>query len=663
MSSIDYKLKGVSETDELALKGTSGQRGWGNDVNVGESQKGLLASAFKKIRPLLAEEKLSIVIAFIAILINSSLLLLGPLVVGYTIDRYVVTKDFYGVFIFSGILLLIYIFAFFANFVQMRVMGGVGQRTLFRLRNLVFNKLQELPLAFFNQNRAGDLISRLNNDTNKLNQFFSQTLMQFAGNFFVIIGAGIFVVAINWRLGLATLVPALGLLIFSRAISAWVKRVNLESLRAEGAMSGEIQESLSNFRVILAFNRRDYFRKRFSEANYINFKTSVLAGLGNNVFSPVYDFAGNLAQLAVLAYGIFLITHGELAVGLLVSFLLYVSRFYDPLRQLAQLWSALQVAMAAWDRLSEVLEKENNLKVLPVGASGVSGASESAVSGSVSTKSVSAKSVSAKLKSVASSMVSSTPPPVPLIEFRDVCFSYPDGKQVLHYINFKMEKGKTYALVGPTGGGKTTTASVIARLYDPTEGNVFFNGRDIRSYTPEERTAKISFILQEPFLFSGTVRDNILYGNPGYALKTGSVLTNSDQKKHIDMQLMKTLESAGLEKLIARFEKGLDTEVSGSGETISLGQRQLIAFIRAVLRQPDILILDEATANIDTVTEQLLEEILRKLPTQTTRVIIAHRLNTIENADEIFFVNAGEIIPAGSFQHAVDMLLHDKRES
>jgi ATP-binding cassette subfamily B protein len=237
-----------------------------------------------------------------------------------------------------------------------------------------------------------------------------------------------------------------------------------------------------------------------------------------------------------------------------------------------------------------------------------------------------------------------------LLEFSNVSFRYTEDKDVLRKVNFTLEPGKTYALVGPTGGGKTTTASLMARLYDPSEGAVYLEGRDIRCYKTAERTKKIGFILQEPILFSGTVRENILYGNDAY-------------KDFSSEQLTKVIHDAGLESLLVRFDGGLEAKVATSGDALSLGQKQLIAFMRVVLRAPDLLILDEATANIDTVTEQLLEEILQKLPKHTTRVIIAHRLNTIENADEIFFVNGGEITPAGSMQHAVDMLLHGKRES
>jgi ATP-binding cassette subfamily B protein len=243
--------------------------------------------------------------------------------------------------------------------------------------------------------------------------------------------------------------------------------------------------------------------------------------------------------------------------------------------------------------------------------------------------------------------------PIPsesVLSFRQVWFQYPDGKEVLRDVTFEMERGKAYALVGPTGGGKTTTANLMARLYDPTRGSIVFGGRDIRTYTPEERAQKIGFILQDAFLFGGTVRDNIVYGNDEY-------------KDHSSEQLAAVLAEANLSTLIARFPEGLDTKVTTSGNSISLGQKQIIAFMRATLRKPELLILDEATANIDTVTEELLQEILDKLPASTIRVIIAHRLNTISNVDQIFFVNSGEITLAGSMEHAVDLLLHEKRAS
>ena len=576
-----------------------------------QQEKTSTYKALKKLLQLISHERKNLLLALAAILTNSTLNLLGPLIIGHTIDKYVQTKQYHGVLVNSGILLCMYLAALVSSYLQTKLMGGVGQRMLFTLRNAIFNKLQLLPVDFFNQNKAGDLISRVNNDTDKLNQFFSQSLMQFIGSIATMTGAGIFLLLINIKLGLAALAPGVLILIFTTIVSAWVKRKNAVNLKSVGGMSAEIQESLNNFKVIIAFNRRDYFRKRFDGANQENYTTAISAGIANNIFLPVFSFFAGIAQIMVLAYGIYLVSTGNIGIGRLISYLLYATLFYNPLRQLAALWANFQLAMAGWDRISQILSLETNL--INIEDTG----SESDAS---------------------------------LLEFRDVHFGYTPEQEILHNISFKMERGKTYALVGPTGGGKTTTASLIARLYDPSEGAVLLDGKDIRSYDPLERTKKIGFILQEPFLFTGTVKENILYGNEQYFGYTSE-------------QFEQVIHDASLSGLLALFEQGLETKVASSGDSISLGQKQLIAFMRAVLRNPELLILDEATANIDTITEKLLGEILDKLPKETTRVIIAHRLNTIENADEIFFVNSGEVIRAGSLNDAVEMLLHGKRVS
>lgn len=566
--------------------------------------------ALARLLPLMKGEGRNVLIALAAILISSAASLISPLIISYTIDTFISAGDFSGVLVWSGILLAVYVAGLFADYAQTRTMGGVGRRIVFNLRNAIFNKLQELPVAFFNQNRSGDLISRINNDTDKLNQFFAQALMQFAGNAFLIVGAGTLLLVLNFKLGGASLLPAVVVLAVTQLIFGWVKRANFKSLQTLGGLSGEIQESLANFKVIVAFNRLDYFRNKFAEANNANYAASIRAGIASNIFTPIYGLAYNLGQLVVLAYGIYLISAGDMTAGLLVGFLLYVNNFYNPLRQLASIWSQLQLALAGLDRISEVLALSSDMAI------------------------VSAEQTDSEA----------------VIAFDNVSFRYPDGADVLKSVSFSLERGKTYALVGPTGGGKTTTASLMARLYDPTRGTVLLNGRDIRAYSAEERAEKIGFILQEPFLFTGTVRDNIVYGNARYASLS-------------DQALRQTLEASGLSGLLARFEDGLETKVSASADAMSLGQKQLIAFIRAALRNPEILILDEATANIDTVTEQLLERILDRLPESTTRVIIAHRLNTIDNADAIFFVNGGAVTLAGSMERALDMLLHGSMQS
>ncbi|HLR38271.1 MAG TPA: ABC transporter ATP-binding protein, partial [Chitinophagaceae bacterium] len=349
----------------------------------------------------------------------------------------------------------------------------------------------------------------------------------------------------------------------------------------------------------------------FDEANQQNYKKAIGAGLANKLLMPVYTLFTNIAQLIVLAYGIYLISIGDFTVGLLISFLAYANRFYSPLRQLAALWASFQTALAAWDRISVILNLKSNMK---------------RQNGLPETESKT------------------------LLEFKNVFFSYDGKKDVLSNVSYHLKRGKTYAFIGPTGGGKTTNASLLSRLYDPDKGSVYLDGQDIRTYADEERSRKIGFILQEPFLFYGTVRENILFGNEKYSTTANNKLSEILSKTHLDV-------------LLDKFDDGLDTRIHPGANTLSLGQKQLIAFIRAVLREPEILILDEATANIDTVTEKLLEEILTKLPNETTCVIIAHRLNTIENADEIFFVNAGEVTAAGTMENAIKMLKEEVKTS
>jgi ATP-binding cassette subfamily B protein len=569
-----------------------------------------LRAGLKRFAPLIAPERGPLIVAAVAMLVSSGATLVGPVIIGRAIDTCVRLKDSRGLLLSSVLLLAVYLVGVAASYTQIRTMGGVGRRVLFSLRNELFAKLQDLPLAFFTENKAGDLISRVNNDTDKLNQFVAQALMQFVSSIFLMTGVAVFVLSLNVRLGIAALLPAIGVFTVTKATGAWVKRRNMRTMQTLGELSAEVQESLQNFKVIVAFNRLEYFQRKFKNANDRNYTASVSAGFANNIFMPMYGFAHNLAMLLVVAYGITLIGATETTAGLLIGFLLYVNNFYGPMRQLATVWSSYQLALAALDRISEVLALESDMQVLAAGPS------ESAS----------------------------------VLQFRKVHFQYPGGKEVLHDITLELEKGNVYALVGPTGGGKTTTASLMARLYDPTAGSIFLDGRDIRSVPPAERARKIGVIPQEPFLFTGTVGENIVYGNEDYANCSSA-------------QLAALLEKSNLSSLLSRFSEGLETKVSSSGNDISLGQKQLIAFMRAALRSPDLLILDEATANIDTVTEQLLEEILARLPSHTTRVIIAHRLNTIDKVDQIFFVNSGAIALAGSMEHALEMLLHEKRAS
>ena len=597
------------------------------DFDALRDQKMETPDMFRKLWRLVGNEKRSLIVALLVIGVNSVLNLIAPFLIGHAVDKFVVTNEYSGVIRYAIILLAVFVVVLFTGYAQTQLMGKVGQRMLYNLRNAVFTKLQELPFAFFNQNKSGDLISRINSDTDKINQFFSHSLIQFTASLVSMTGAAVFLLAINLKLGLAALLPGVVLWIFTRSVSPYVKKMNAVSLRSGGQLSAEIQESLSNFKVVVAFNRRDYFRDKFEEANADNYRKALKAGYVNNSLAPVYGFLANLGQMVVLTFGIYMLLNGQFTIGLLISFLSYIVLFYNPLRQIAGLWANFQVALACWDRISMILALKNDLPVMT---------DDVAVSSGTTGKSPFDSDATARHDTV--------------LGFEKVSFAYTPGNDILTDISFELKRGMTYAFVGPTGGGKTTTASLISRLFDPSLGRIMLNGRDLRSFTHEERARRIGFILQEPILFTGTLRDNIVYGNPEYQYLNDEELTG-------------VLHREGLHDLVSRFNSGLSLEINASGDGVSLGQRQLIAFIRAVLRKPDLLILDEATANIDTVTEQLLDEVLAKLPATTTRIIIAHRLNTIENADEIFFVNSGKVTRAGSMQQAVELLLHGKRLS
>lgn len=583
------------------------------DLTKEKEKKNAFFRAARDFAPLMRPEKKNFFLAFFAILVNAVLTLLAPLLIAYTIDHFIAGGSFHKVIVYSGIVAGLYLVAFVANYLKARLMGEVGQRTLFHIRGRVFSKIGEMPVAFFHQNKAGDLISRINNDTEKLNNFFSHALVELTGNVVIMLGAGIFMLAINWKLGLLALIPAVFLVAFTRLLSPWVKRKNTAGMQSLGAMSAEVAESLDHFKVIAAFNRRDYFRAHFDEQNRKNFKIAFRAGVANNTFGPVYTLFSNLGQMIVLAFGIYLIINGSFTIGFLISYLVYVNNFYNPLRQIAGAYTTLQSALSGWDRITQILSLESNLPVLE-------GSEEK------------------------------EPGAPARLEFQNVSFHYAGGEDVLHDISFTLERGKTYAIVGPTGGGKSTTASLASRLYDRTSGEIRFNGSDIRALSHKDRTDKIGFILQDPFIMSGTVRENILYGNAKYGELANGELAN-------------LLKEHGLEKLLTRFPGGLETKIAGNQNGLSIGQKQLIAFIRAVLREPELLILDEATANVDTVTEALLSDILEKIPRETTVIVIAHRLNTIKNADDIFFIGAGELTHAGSFGHALEMLSSGARTS
>ena len=587
------------------------------NLDENSKEKSSFFKAAKALYYYIRGSRLNFTIAFGFLLVNSATVIYAPFLIGDITDKYIPVGDKDNLLTSLIFLAFVYGIGAFASYFQILVMGRVGQNILFRVRNAIFNKIQSLPLQFFSENKAGDLISRINNDTEKLNQAFSETLLRFTGDIVVIAGIGAVMVYLNTTLGLIALGTLAAMLVITFSLSSWIKSRNAKSLQKLGEMSAEIQESLTNFKVTVVFNRRDYFKESFAKVNEENRKAATWAGIANGLLVPIYNYAGSIGSVLIIAFGIQILIFDKIGAGsapefgALITFILYSNSFFNPLKEMAELFSQFQTSIASWTRISKILGLESNLQIID--------------------------SEETKHQDL-------------LMKFDNVSFGYNPENMILKDINIDLDEGKTYALVGPTGGGKSTTANLMARLYDASEGRIFFKGKDIRSYDFETLSKHIGFILQEPFLFTGTLADNIKYGNNEIA-------------KFDDEQLEAKLKELGLEKLIEKFNEGLKTEVKSGSENISLGQKQLIAFVRVLLRQPKLLILDEATANIDTVTEELLQHILDQLPKETTKVIIAHRLNTIENADQIFFISGGSIEKPLDFKSALDLINTSKRGS
>ncbi len=583
-----------------------------NLIQADKKSNPSLGAGLKSLLTYLGEDSMKLIWALLIVLLNSAIVIVTPYLIGLATDTYIVQHDTTGLLHMIILLAILYLVAVVTSYSQMILTGQVAQKMLYRLRSTIFAKIQSLPLAFFQQNKTGDLMSRINNDTDKLNQFLSESIMRFMGSFFIILGTGAFVLFFQFYLAIAMFSGILVIIILSRLIKGKVTKANKISAAATGALSGQLQESLSNFKVIVAFNRRQYFEEKLHTFNQENFQGNRASAFINSVYKPLYDSSGNIAKTLVLIYGIYLIAQGNITIGVLIAFLSYTQKFYDPLQILGTIIGNIQNALASWARIKDILAMENDLVVIPNQGSPVS--SEH------------------------------------LMQFDHVRFGYLPEKVIIHDASFTLAPGKTYAFIGPTGGGKSTMASLMARLYDPQAGTIYLEGQDIRSFTPSQVAEQIGFILQDALLFSGTIGENIRYGN--FQIKDLN-----------DEQLLKLLAENDLTDCLEKFPEELATSVVSGGENLSLGQKQLVSFMRAILRKPKLLILDEATANIDTVTEQYLNQLLDKLPKNTTKVVIAHRLNTIQNADDIIFINNGHIEHTMDFEHALHLIDSAKRKS
>jgi ATP-binding cassette, subfamily B, multidrug efflux pump len=517
----------------------------------------------------------------------------APYLIGVAVDEMITTANAAGLAQIMLALGITYLVQLAATRYQIILMAKAGQRLLAELRQRVFEKLESLSLQFLESQQAGDLMSRLVNDIDALNSFFSQALIQIIGSLFALIGIAVAMMLLNWQLGLAVLIMVPVLFLVTNQFSRWARRAFRRTRETIGDVSAGLEEELGGVKVAQAFNRTGENVRRFAERNAANRDANVNATAITSAFTPTMDVLSMVDMALVAALGGAMAISGTISVGVVVAFLQYVQNFFRPIQTVAQMWTSAQSAMAAAERVFDLLDREADVQDEP---------------GALEMKPVNGE-----------------------VVFDNVSFSYRDGTTVLQEVSFTAQPSQTVALVGPTGAGKTTLVSLIARFYDTSAGKVLVDGQDVRAIQQRSLRKQMGIVTQEPFLFTGTLMDNIRYGR----------LDASDEAVY------EAARVSNADDFIRRLPKGYDTEVGQRGGLLSQGQRQLVAIARAVLANPRILIMDEATASVDTRTEVLIQEALKKLLEGRTSFVIAHRLSTIRNADLVLVIDDGRVVERG----------------
>jgi ATP-binding cassette subfamily B protein/subfamily B ATP-binding cassette protein MsbA len=536
----------------------------------------------------------AVALSFLLILINAGTQAAGPYLIGRAIDIFIVQGDRAGLGRTMLILLGVYLVGMLSMRFQIYLMSLAGQRLLADLRTRIMEHVERLSLQYLEGKEAGDLMSRLVNDIDAINSFISQGLVQSIGSLFALLGIVFAMVALDWRLALAAL-SVIPLMVLATGQFARLARRAFRRTRSTiGDVSAEMQEELGGVKVAQAFNRSDLNVRRFSERNAANRDANVSANAITSAFAPAMDVLSTVDTAIVAGYGGYLAVGGDVSVGVVVAFLQYVQNFFRPIQTVAQVWTLAQSAFAAAERVFELVDTRPDIQDAP------DAVELGDIQGGVS--------------------------------FEDVTFAYALDRAVLQGIDFEIEPGTTVALVGPTGAGKSTLAGLILRFFDATHGRVCVDGWDVRQVSQQSLRKRMGVVLQEPFLFSGSVMENIRYGR----------LEASDE------EVLAAAQAVSAHEFITHLPDGYQTQVGERGGMLSQGQRQLISIARAILADPRILILDEATASIDTRTEVLIQRALSRLLEGRTSFIIAHRLSTVRNSNLVLVIDEGRIVERGT---------------
>jgi ATP-binding cassette subfamily B multidrug efflux pump len=584
----------------IGVSGPSmGPRGALDTFSGGEKERGEVFNPHVVSRLLIYLHPYSkqMAVAFLAMLFVSGLTLLTPYLLKVAVDQYISLGDQQGLVRISLMTMAAFVGLYLATVGQQYMLSWVSQRVLANMRGDLFRHLQQLSLSYHDTHIVGVTVSRVMNDVATINDLLSQGIITLLGDTFVLIGIIIIMLTMNPKLALLTFTVLPLMVLATMWFSSRARSAFRETRTRVARVVGDLAEDIAGVRVIQAFGQESSTQERFNQVNEANRMANINAMSLSFIFLPGIEFLGILSTAIVLWFGGQAVGRNEVTVGVLVAFLSYVTRFFQPIQELSRMYTTLQTAMAGGEQVIKLLDTVPEVNDL------TGGQEMPMITGHV------------------------------LLE--NISFRYrPELPEVLHEITLNIKPGQTVALVGPTGAGKTSISNLIARFYDVTGGTVFIDGIDVRSVTQQSLHRQIGLVPQDSFLFSGTIADNIRFGSPEAS----------------DADVERAARLANAHEFIVSKPEGYQTRVLEGAANLSVGQRQLVCIARAILTAPRILILDEATSNVDSMTESLIQDALRNLLKGRTAVVIAHRLSTIRNADLICVIQDGQIIEQGKHE-------------
>ena len=582
--------KSSAQPTTNAMVRARGPRGFGGPVEKAKDKKGTI----KRVWSYMEKQKIAIVVSIILVVISTLLNLLVPYMIGVTIDKYIIPKDMDGTLRFLVILAIVYTVAAMFTWLQNFLMVRVSLKTIKSLRQDLYEKFQTLSLRFFDKRTHGDLMSRVTNDIESLNNALSQSVIQIISTVMMVTGVTIAMFLLNWVLAIVTLLVVPLVIFTTKKIITYSSSNFIKRQRDLGELNGFIEEAISGNEVITLFGQEEKNINKFSIINERLRHSATAADTVSGFLGPINNFINNLGLALIIGVGAVMTLQELATVGIIAAFVNYSRQLFRPINQLSTLLNTFQSAIAGAERVFEIMDETPDIQN-----------QEQAITVD-------------KLKGD--------------VAFSNVYFSYETGKPILKNISFEARAGEKIAIVGPTGSGKTTIINLLMRFYELDSGNITIDGRSIRDYKISKLREKIGIVLQDTFLFSGSILENIRYGR----------LEASDE------EVIEAAKLASAHRFIKHLPDSYNAQITGNGSNLSQGQRQLLAIARAILADSDILILDEATSSIDTKTEIDIQQGLNRLAQGRTSFVIAHRLKTVENADRILVIQDGDLIEVGT---------------